>query len=284
MYNLIVTAEAGAWERSRYSMPLSRLGEYSPESFKARYRPLDERAISELTSFPTLFAYEDPKDLPALVGRVTRITRSSGSDLRFDFEIEPDVPPISPAQLAEIGWDLDVGDVEMNRTHWAVKDIELFDVLRDAGLLEKDALTSLAHNFPASPRHDVFICHASEDKDVARPLAEALRDAGLSVWYDEYTLQVGDSLRRSIDGGLAGCRYGVVILSPNFFKKEWAQKELDGLAAREVDGVKVILPVWHALTREEVARRSPMLADRVAANTGSSLEQVVVDLLNVVQE
>lgn len=137
----------------------------------------------------------------------------------------------------------------------------------------------------ASPRHDVFICHASEDKDdVARPLAEALRDAGLSVWYDEFTLRVGDSLRRSIDSGLAESRYGVVILSPSFFEKEWPQKELDGLAAREVNGVKVILPVWHELTREEVVSHSPMLADRVAANTRRGLERVVFDLLQAIRD
>jgi len=62
---------------------------------------------------------------------------------------------------------------------------------------------------------DLFISHASEDKDdVARPLADKFIELGLKVWYDEYTLTVGDSLRRSIDRGLAGCRYGLVILSP----------------------------------------------------------------------
>ncbi len=117
-------------------MDLTRLGEYSPEDFKAKYRRLDEPAISELTSLPSLFAYEDAQDLPARVGRVTRISRSSGSNLRFEFEIHAEVPPIFPAQLTKIGWDLDIGDWEMNRTHWAVKDVDLLDVLRDAGLIE----------------------------------------------------------------------------------------------------------------------------------------------------
>jgi hypothetical protein len=48
--------------------------------------------------------------------------------------------------------------------------------------------------------------------------------------FDEFTLSVGDRLRRSIDRGLANCRYGIVILSPMFFGKEWPQRELDGLA------------------------------------------------------
>ena len=130
---------------------------------------------------------------------------------------------------------------------------------------------------------DVFISHAWEDKeDIARPLAEALRRKGLRVWYDEFTLRVGDSLRRSIDHGLANSRYGVVILSPNFFAKEWPQKELDGLAAREVPGKKVILPVWHNITVDEIREYSPTLADRIAALSERGLEYVVEELLRVI--
>jgi hypothetical protein len=81
---------------------------------------------------------------------------------------------------------------------------------------------------------DVFISHASEDKAVvAKPLADMLQAKGLKVWYDEYTLSIGDNLRRSIEQGLAGSRYGIVVLSPNFFAKKWTQLELDGLFALE---------------------------------------------------
>ena len=131
---------------------------------------------------------------------------------------------------------------------------------------------------------DVFISHAWEDKeDIARPLAEALRRKGLRVWYDEFTLTLGDSLRRSIDRGLAQSRYGVVILSPHFFAKEWPQKELDGLAAREVPGEKVILPIWHNVTADRVREYSPTLADRVAVLSDQGLEHVVQELLRVIK-
>jgi TIR domain len=76
-----------------------------------------------------------------------------------------------------------------------------------------------------------------------RPLAERLRSSGLRVWYDEFTLTVGDRLRQSIDHGLAISRFGIVVISPNFLNKNWPQNELDGLVARETNGVKVILPV-----------------------------------------
>lgn len=89
---------------------------------------------------------------------------------------------------------------------------------------------------------DLFISHASEDKgEIVRPLVDALVSAGYRVWYDEFTLTIGDSLRRSIDKGLAQSKYGLVILSPNFFAKNWPQTELDGLAARERNGNKVVL-------------------------------------------
>ncbi len=118
--------------------------------------------------------------------------------------------------------------------------------------------------------HDVFISHASEDKQaVARPLADLLIDRGIEVWYDDFTLTVGDSLRRSIDRGLAGSRFGVIILSTHFFRKEWPQAELDGLVAKQrASGSKVILPIWHRVTKDDVLAASPTLADLKALNTG----------------
>src|SRR5712671_1731123 len=126
---------------------------------------------------------------------------------------------------------------------------------------------------------DGFISHASEDKNAfVRPLAEGLRKAGLKVWFDEFTLSVGDSLRRSIDHGLAASRFGVVVISPSFLRKEWPQKELDGLVAREIDGVKVILPVWHKVTEHEICSYSPTLADRVAVSSDKGLDHVISEL------
>ena len=129
---------------------------------------------------------------------------------------------------------------------------------------------------------DVFISHASEDKiAIARPLADALRTKGLRVWYDEFALKVGDSLRESIDHGLTNSRYGIVILSQNFFAKHWPQRELNGLATREVGQERVILPVWYGVGFEDVRRYSPPLADRIAVNADKGLEPVLESLLRV---
>lgn len=131
---------------------------------------------------------------------------------------------------------------------------------------------------------DVFISHASEDKEqLVRPLAKQLRERGLKVWLDETELKLGDSLRRSIDHGLSRSRYGLVILSPDFLRKEWPQKELDGLVAREDGTEKVILPIWHNVTRSDIVAYSPMLADKMAAPTSNGLVYVVDQVIKVVR-
>lgn len=134
------------------------------------------------------------------------------------------------------------------------------------------------------PQWDAFICHASEDKDAfVRRLANELMSQGTRIWYDEFTLRIGDSLRRSIDKGLAKSRYGIVVLSHAFFAKEWPQKELDGLVVRERNGEQVILPIWLNVSVEDVARHSLPLADRVAAKASEGLDRVVAQLLSILR-
>ena len=133
--------------------------------------------------------------------------------------------------------------------------------------------------------YDLFLSHAREDKEtIARPLYTALVREGVSVWFDEAVLRMGDSLRRKIDEGLARCRYGVVILSPRFLSKDWPQRELDGLVAKETaSGEKAILPIWHELDRETVLRYSPPLADRLAGRSEDGIASLVKMILDVLE-
>lgn len=125
--------------------------------------------------------------------------------------------------------------------------------------------------------HDVFISHASEDKDAfVRPLANALIAEGLNVWYDEMTLRIGDSLRQKIDRGLANSRVGLVVLSPSFIDKGWTNYELDGIVTRTVSGEQVLLPIWHNITKQQVVDFSPSLADKVARSTATHFRQCVI--------
>lgn len=133
--------------------------------------------------------------------------------------------------------------------------------------------------------HDVFISHASEDKDdFVRPLAMALIAKGLEVWYDEFTLRIGDSLRQKIDRGVATSRVGLVILSPSFIAKGWTNYELDGIVTRTVSGEQILLPIWHNITKQQVIDFSPSLADKVARSTAThtveDIAKEIADLLN----
>ena len=118
--------------------------------------------------------------------------------------------------------------------------------------------------------YDVFISHASEDKDdFVRSLANVLISKGLKVWYDEMTLNIGDSLRQKIDNGLANSRLGLVVLSPAFMNKGWTNYELDGIVTRAVSGEQILLPIWHNITKQQVIDFSPSLADKVARSTAT---------------
>ena len=133
--------------------------------------------------------------------------------------------------------------------------------------------------------YDVFISHATEDKDdIVRELAEALIGQNLRVWYDEFELRIGDSLRRKIDTGLAQSRFGIVVLSHAFFEKNWSQYELDGLVTREMTGEQVILPLWHKITKQEIIFYSPSLADKIARNTSNStITEIAQEIADVIQ-
>ena len=133
--------------------------------------------------------------------------------------------------------------------------------------------------------YDVFISHAGEDKDeIVRPLAIELRTQGLSVWYDEFELMIGDSLRRKIDAGIAQSRFGIVVLSVHFFAKGWPNYELDGIVTMNTSGKQGILPIWHKLTKAEVAAQSPTLADKIARNTTDfTIEEIATEIAQVIQ-
>lgn len=163
-------------------------------------------------------------------------------------------------------------------------------VLREVPLASIPSL--LQHDVPPGVgvgaelrEYDVFISHASEDKDdIVRPLAHALNDGGLKVWYDEFELRIGDSLRRKIDTGLARSRFGVVVLSPAFLGKGWTNYELDGLVTRSVSGEQVLLPIWHKITKQELIDYSPSLADKVARSTGThTVDEIAGEIVDVIK-
>lgn len=174
-------------------------------------------------------------------------------------ESQPDGPPNIPEMRFSLSdgildyKDLDAAWETQLRPHFR-------SWVSSPGPIRPDARRSAGNN-----EWDVFICHASEDKEYAEPLAVALEAAGVRVWFDRITLEWGDDLRPAIDRGVAACRYGIVVLSKSFLaRKKWTEYELNSLFAREQAGKKLILPIWHGITRDDLIQYGPAFADRLA--------------------
>lgn len=132
---------------------------------------------------------------------------------------------------------------------------------------------------------DVFISHASEDKDtVVRQLADTLEKLKVKIWFDEFSLKVGDSLSKSIDDGLQKSKFGIVVISKNFLEKRWTDYEYRSLLSKEDNGKKVILPIWHDISKDEVKNFSLYLSDKVALDTSkSSINKIALQLTETIR-
>jgi predicted aspartyl protease len=128
--------------------------------------------------------------------------------------------------------------------------------------------------------YDVFVCHATEDKPFVDPLVAAIKNSGINVWYDKDRMKWGDNLRSFIDTGLLNSRFGIVVFSQAFLKKKrWTEHELNGLFAKERAGEKVILPIWHGVTQDDLAGYSASFVDRIALDSQKNTIQEIVSNL-----
>lgn len=120
-----------------------------------------------------------------------------------------------------------------------------------------------------SIEHDVFVSYAHEDKAFVNELVAAFQKRGIKVWIDSLEIGWGDSIRTKIDEGLNKSRYGIVILTSDYIdeNKYWTRTELEGLLQVESIKGKIILPIWHNLTKEQVIKYSPTIAQRNAIST-----------------
>lgn len=132
-----------------------------------------------------------------------------------------------------------------------------------------------------------FISHDSRDKDaLVRELALEMNKQLCPVWYDEYSLKVGDSLRASIERGLKETRKCIVVLSPHFLSNNgWGKIEFNSVFTREIiEEANVILPVWHNVTPKEVYEYSPSLADKLGLSSTLGAKELARLLSNEIKK
>ena len=134
-------------------------------------------------------------------------------------------------------------------------------------------------------QYDVFLSHASEDKeDVARPLALLLHERGLRVWFDEFELKIGDNLVAKLNAGISGSRFGILVLSKDFFGKDWTNYELDALENLAVTEDRILFPIWHNITAQEVRAYRASLANTVARSRAThNIAEIADEILEIVR-
>ena len=157
-----MTCEEGAWERSEWSIDLSRFLEYTAEPIAQHFKSLSNEAVAKILALPTLFTYEGAGTLPSRVGKITKLTRSL-REVRITWEPYIDVPPILPDVIYALfpQLDIDLG-WESSRTHWAIKDVPLLEILRSAKIAP--AVTPNAPQLVITPNQTPWIWDAKPNE------------------------------------------------------------------------------------------------------------------------
>jgi hypothetical protein len=128
MFNLIVNG--GGWAESRDTFMLGRTFEYTSDDLVSRFKPKGVLDFEAIRSLPTLFMEESWGSEPryARVGRIIEASESGGT-ISLEYFYDPEIAPISNEALESIARELDIADFEFSRTHWAIKNQDLFRVL-----------------------------------------------------------------------------------------------------------------------------------------------------------
>jgi hypothetical protein len=229
MYNLLITSKLGAWDVPAYEYDRHRFGEYTVETLCEHFKTFTPTVIEELKSFPTLFAYEGTEEY-VRVGYIRRI-KERGQTLLVEYEFENDIPPFRFLAKSDLLIRLDIGDWELNRTHWAVKDEDLFGVLAAAGLANETFVNQGGQPGRVEEiNFKVALSFPGERREYIAEIAEELKKrlgAG-SVFYDrDFTAQLArpnlDTLLQKIY--LNNSDLVVVFLSADYETKQWCGLE-----------------------------------------------------------
>lgn len=226
MYNLLVTASVGAWDVSAYEFDRERFTEHTTKTLQDRFKNLTAAKIEELKSFPALFCYEGQKEL-IRVGYIRRV-KERGKSLLIEYDFDEGIPPFNFSAISDYKIQLDIGQWEMNRTHWAVKDEDLFEVLAKAGVAS-NALVNKEGNQPGRVeeiRFKVALSFPGESRGFVAEVAEEVkrRLGSGTVFYDkDFTAQLArpnlDTLLQKVY--LNNSDLVVVFLSSDYERKQW---------------------------------------------------------------
>ena len=125
MFNLLVSGSG--WAEDRDTVPSGRAFEYTDESLVARFKPKGKFDFAAVIQLPALFMEESSlaKNQVARVGRILS-AKENGREIVLEYVYDQTIPPLINATIESFSQELDLGEWEFTRTHWAIKDVDLF--------------------------------------------------------------------------------------------------------------------------------------------------------------
>lgn len=229
MYNLLMSSNETAWTGTSWVMGFDRVFEHTNPHIKQQFDALDDAALERLMALPTLFAYEQYVDAPARVGRITAIARRQ-YEFAITFNLDNTVKPIPRERLMQMLPALDISPKwEMNRTHWAVKNVNLASVLHQAGLLptatlgplQRPPLVFISYSWD-SPEHRAWVTQ----------LAMSLRQKGVEVVLDQWHTRFGEDLPHFMARSVRECDRVLMICTETYVEK--AQQRQGGVGYEQM--------------------------------------------------
>ncbi len=226
MFNLLISSDPESWNSSPYEIERGRaVVEYTAEEISERYKLFDEKAIRELKSFPCLFVIEnEPQE--SRIGYITNI-RVRQSTVVIDFVFDPILPLLPPGTIEDLRIDIDLGRWELSRTHWAVKDEPIFEILIRKGYITQEQLNaSQAINEPPPPKvppptadgesvfnkSQVFIVHG-HDEIAKLEMSDFIESLGLEPIILHMQASSGRTIIEKIEH-YSNVGFGIVLYTP----------------------------------------------------------------------
>lgn len=162
-----------------------------------------------------------------------------------------------------------IESILFHRTLSAYNDLVscLTSISNDQGFVEsmhyEQKTTSSASPSKALSQYDVFLSHASKDKvAIVEELNSSLERLGITIFYDKKALEWGDKWKERILEGTRKAEFAIIVISENFFDREWTEKELNEFLNRQnANGQKLILPIVHNISNEDLRKKYPQVAD-----------------------
>ncbi|MBA8908039.1 toll/interleukin-1 receptor domain-containing protein [Aminobacter ciceronei] len=241
MYNLFVSGWEDEWQGDPCVLDLSRCvrhHEYTDEAIAQKYGALDEAALKELTRLPSIFAYEAGRKQDPKFGIIREVTVRRGQ-VRIEYEFIPVDPFLVADDFDALSFELDIGNWEMNRTHWAVKDVNLPKELHTARGIVLPSWTRQAGRAVDITRHnfEVGLSFPGEARGLVEQVARELeaRIGPHAYFYDNnYVSQLArpslDTLLQDIYRNRS--KLIVVFLGEDYQRKDWCGVEFR--AIREI--------------------------------------------------